>query len=585
MRSGLRWAAPLAWLSCVHADDLGNFIRQGLSLPQASISGTGSGSEYAQSCQSALWEWHKASATYGISHTVPSLVTAASYVPATPHVSASSVITLCDGYARAVGNASYIKTQSSNDSTTYTVHGAAPYPTPAPCSISPSDCANLYSSYSKATAALVPGVNTTVSAPPCNTNGSHSIPFSTTSCSYGGVVGVRGASVQLLYWPVRTADNPEYFCSSHSPYGSSKPNPMTLTRTPTGSGPNTFVTGSLTITSPTIALSYSDLSRIDGCGPTIEHTIITMKPEELSSVRGARALYDLYPFNFGDLNWMCPSSSNTSSFTVQDVAGPNCYQNVPAQAYWSAAQQFDMQLYGSTSEVQKWTIINNYQPYVLPHQSVWKETLQSLWGSTALWYIDGSWDPPIALSEELHAAKPTLPAGYEATSTVEASSTAASTMSTTATPPVRLSDALPSSTAGSQSMASSSSSVPSVESSSLLVESGTAPIDSSSTSASANADTSVPHVATPVPLTDDSSQTMLTNSPPAMSTGSSQAVSASSSQASSTESSQTMSTGSLQNEPSSAASATASTVSDSGASRSDLQTILVFLGLALAFVF
>lgn len=109
---------------------------------------------------------------------------------------------------------------------------------------------------------------------------------------------------------------------------------MVIPGTPTASGgPNTFVTGTLTITSPTVALSYGGLSRIDGCGTTIDYTIITMKPGELSSVRGGRSLYDLRPFNFGDMNWMCASPTNSSHFTVQDVEGENCSQNVPAQAY------------------------------------------------------------------------------------------------------------------------------------------------------------------------------------------------------------------------------------------------------------
>lgn len=318
-----------------------------------------------------------------------------------------------------------------------------------PCSIDASDCANLYRSYSTVAASLI-GVNTTVSAPPCVTNGSNSVPFSTTSCSYGGVVGVRGSAVRLLYWPVRTASSAysEYFCTQ-SRYSNALASPMTIAGTPTGSGPNTFVTGTLTITSPTVALSYAGLSRLDGCGTTIEHTIITMRPDELSSVRGGRSLYDLRPFNFGDMNWMCPSPNNSSQFTVQDIEGPNCYQNVPAQAYWNAAQQFDLALYANISEIQHWTILNNYQPYVLPAQSVWSETLQSLWGSTALWYIDGSWDPPIALSEAASVAKPTFPASLSATPTADVSTSTATAISTTPTP-AQLSDTLPSSTAGPQ---------------------------------------------------------------------------------------------------------------------------------------
>lgn len=339
MRSGLSSTLLLIWLSCAHADDIGDYIRQGISPEQASSSApaSGSGDAFASSCQSALWAWKESSSSYGISHTSYSLTTVPVFTATGPSVAASSVITLCDGYSRAVGSASYITPARNSLLMTETLPVYASYTTTMPCSINPSDCANLYSSYSTLVSSLM-GVNTTISAPPCATNGNNTVPFTSTSCSYGGVVGVKGSSVRLLYWPVRTADNSSYFCSQ-AKYSATAASPLTIPQSRTGSGPNTFVTGTLTITSPTVALSYGGLSRIDGCGTTIDHTIITMRPEELSSVRGGRSLYDLRPFNYGDMNWMCAEPGNSSHFNVQDVEGPNCYQNVPAQAYWNAAQQ------------------------------------------------------------------------------------------------------------------------------------------------------------------------------------------------------------------------------------------------------
>lgn len=94
---------------------------------------------------------------------------------------------------------------------------------------------------------------------------------------------------------------------------------------------------------------------------------------------------------------MCQEPGNSSSYTVQDVQGVNCYQNVPASAYWSAAQVFNIAYYANDSQLKQWTMINSYQPYVLPAQSVWSETLQSIWGSTAVWFIDGVWVSVIAV--------------------------------------------------------------------------------------------------------------------------------------------------------------------------------------------
>lgn len=157
-----------------------------------------------------------------------------------------------------------------------------------------------------------------------------------------------------------------------------------------------------------VAISLSSISRYDGCGPTLDHTILTVPPEQVSSVRGARAAYAPLPFNYADLNWMCPSNNGT--YTVQDVQGENCYQNVPAAAYWGAYPSYD-QFHAYPTEVESsLTIINDYHPYVAPPTEL-SSLLTSVWGTGAVWHIDGVWDPPIALSQAKIAAGATLPAG------------------------------------------------------------------------------------------------------------------------------------------------------------------------------
>lgn len=168
------------------------------------------------------------------------------------------------------------------------------------------------------------------------------------------------------------------------------------------------MSGDITITSPMVAISLSSISRYDGCGPTLDHTILTVPPEQVNSVRGARAAYAPLPFNYADLNWMCPSSNGT--YTVQDVQGENCYQNVPAAAYWGAYPSYD-QFHAYPTEVESsLTIINDYHPYVAPPSEL-SSLLTSVWGTGAIWHIDGVWDPPIALSQAKVAAGATLPAG------------------------------------------------------------------------------------------------------------------------------------------------------------------------------
>lgn len=321
----------LGLLPVALADRIGDDNQQ----PSATVAvlETGSGDAYASSCQSALWAWQASSSAYGRANPTSILSTAPRYPTGAPSVSAESVTVLCDGYSRAVGSASFVSLPQ-NGSQTFTAPVYAPYPTPMPCRIEASDCVNLYRSYSSVVSTLIHD-NSTVLAPPCATNGSQSIPFSTRLCKNGGLrvpVGVRGSSVQLLYWPVRTTEDSAYFCTQAAYSTGTSPSVIPGTRTRPDSGPNTFVVDStLTITSPTIALSYGGISRVDRCGPTLDSAIITMKPEDLMSIRGGRSLFDARPFNFGDLNWMCPSLGNSSHFTVQDTQGPNCYQNVPAE--------------------------------------------------------------------------------------------------------------------------------------------------------------------------------------------------------------------------------------------------------------
>lgn len=61
---------------------------------------------------------------------------------------------------------------------------------------------------------------------------------------------------------------------------------------------------------------------------------------------------------------MCPSLDNSSTFTVQDVAGPNCYQNVPAAAYWGDQIRWDL-AQNARLEDPNWqktfTMMNDYQ--------------------------------------------------------------------------------------------------------------------------------------------------------------------------------------------------------------------------------
>ena len=366
------------------------------SVSNGSITSSGSGPAYASSCQSALWNWKHSSESYGFSHESPTAVPYTIDWPVSvtyniSDVSASRVITLCDGQPRAVGAASIAKSTRLATTETYyttTIEVPGSYPTPMPCSIGPSDCANLWSTFASITKNIAYD-NTDVPEPPCATSGTI-VPFVTDICSVlpneqGGDLPapwVVAQAARLLYWPVRTVNGTDYLCSRSTDL------PQTVPGTRTGSGPNVFVTGNLTITSPTVGISFSGLSRIDGCGPTIDHTIFTAAPGQVSSVRGARAEFDILPFNYADLNWNCQVSDNSSSFTIQNTQGPNCYQDVQAAAYFESNPRFDEldDVWAGFSP--NLTMVNDYLPTIVPPLLV-SDLITSLWGKSAFWFVDG----------------------------------------------------------------------------------------------------------------------------------------------------------------------------------------------------
>lgn len=218
---------------------------------------TGQGSSFAHSCEMAISDWYKASADWRKTNIVTSYWTATKQDSA-PAISATSLVTLCDGHPRAVGNATRLP-QPILTVATSRLSYTGEYPTAKPsCSISPSDCTALWSSFN-APASSTRGVRT---GPPCPTpafsySASSAAPvtgygYTGTCTRAGGPYGyIRASMAQLLYWPVRTVSNSDYFCNSlYNIDLTNLSSPQTLTGTPTGSGPNTFVTGTLTITSP-----------------------------------------------------------------------------------------------------------------------------------------------------------------------------------------------------------------------------------------------------------------------------------------------------------------------------------------------
>ncbi|KAM0724016.1 hypothetical protein Q7P37_001007 [Cladosporium fusiforme] len=391
-----------------------------------SLASTGTGSEYASKCADALQTWSSASLDYLYdaasltTYTFQSAFTETLQKHGTTEV--TSVITLCDGHPRVVGHTStsqgakYTTTAAWTNTITETQRNSA-FPTPPPCSIQPSDCKTLSSSFeASVSSAIEKNGFATGGGPLCTVEPSVSYSYSTNdkgrACDQ---CMIHASTARVMFWPVTTASGGN-LCNKTA---------STITASHTGP-PNSFITDGITITSPTVAVSLGFVSRVDGCGPTVDHTIIPVRPEEVTSVRGFRALFSHHRFNFADLNYFCEDTGTTNS-TLDEAHADSCYQQVPAAAYFGGlnnAVVLDQAPFRNLTKEQM-TIYNDYQPQLLPPQTM-SDAINSLWGDNCIIHPDGVWDPPIALTPEAQLKGPSFGPGTTTTKDSEPESTPAS---------------------------------------------------------------------------------------------------------------------------------------------------------------
>ncbi|KAH9832436.1 cell wall protein DAN4-like [Teratosphaeria destructans] len=362
------------------------------TIPTTSASPTdGLGLAYAEKCQAELYAYNNESLAYystapPATETYANTLTETSISEAPTRV--TSLTTLCDGHPRVVGHADHGEGYTSVYVTAYTntnILRQTSFTRPPPCSIGPNDCALLWSSWSSHYGPLASAGQLTegVLNPPCTTS---TLTHSYTTNSAGKACNncqIVASYARLLYWPVTTAPGSGDLCGK----------PASLLPAPTRTVPNTFVTSNLTLTSPTVALSIALLSRADDCGPVVTDTIIPVRPEEVYSVRGDRALFQHYPFNYADLNWHCADGEYAS-----EGDHPDCYQEVPADAYfdgtlrWAALDAMNV----DWRKDKNLTIYNDYQPQILPPKTM-TDAIARIWGPSCAIHPNGVWDPPKAL--------------------------------------------------------------------------------------------------------------------------------------------------------------------------------------------
>lgn len=355
------------------------FPNTSLTSSPTTFPSTGSGFDFATDCESRIRSQSSAILDYQSQHG-SSVVTTISNTMTwtrTPWAQSSptKVVTLCDGHERVVGSLAtsmgepeVLTTSWYNTNTNFEL--ATTYMESPPCSIGYGDCMSLWSTWTSKSNSVV----NTVSAyylpeePPCN-NPATSDNYTFSTNPTGGLCDnclIMASTARLLYWPITTATGSYDLCDNRAP---------TIPATSTGVGPNTFVTGDLTITSPTIAISFALVSRADQCGPTVTGTVIPVHPDEVSSVRGYRVFYTHLPFNFADLNMECIGNSTDPD---------NCFTAVPADAYFGGLNR-DAALEG---EYEGLTVFNDYKPQILMPKTM-ESGIFDTWGNHCVIHPDG----------------------------------------------------------------------------------------------------------------------------------------------------------------------------------------------------
>lgn len=217
--------------------------------------------------------------------------------------------TLCDGYPRIGVSGS--KTQAStittaspiyNETTIVnTIYSTRSPPCTVPSSVYKSYCTELVESYNSSLSVFA--TNTAALEPPFMTQCADSL--------YGGIIAEGDdpnhadcyldlGGGQLYYWPIETRGS---FC-----------NQTTIAATPTGDGPNTVVVAGQTITSPSVAISFSSMDYIYTSGTQSIYSTLTtfliFPPDQVSSQCGYHGGFSSpLPFNYGDLNTPVPYSA------------------------------------------------------------------------------------------------------------------------------------------------------------------------------------------------------------------------------------------------------------------------------------
>lgn len=392
---------------------------------QLPLAPTGSGPDYVKACLSASASYNSAASVWSKQHETLSTRTQTlggiEYLAVNYIANAS---TLCDGHPRVTQSNYTIlstgfitRTNPVEGYSTVTETGGIAFTQPSPtCSISPSDCDPLWSTYLKSLSAQGPHTTSPpLTTPPCINQTAASRYSSLDSSIYGcGKCTIYGEGVQLVFWP-EPATVTRDMCASTPTAKLTHYGPGAVITAYAGKsiGTNTSDCGSAEgyatadngkevivadgheFTAGTAYISISKVYALDRCtktyGKGVKDAILAMPSESVLSLRYSQDHFQRlmetdkitgYPVNFADFHTPIPWSAWN---------GQNQCQGPRDNAYCTVINE------------------NYFRPQLaIPPQIT---DLSPDFKDCQMWY-NGLWDPPLALTERASVAKPTLPAAY-----------------------------------------------------------------------------------------------------------------------------------------------------------------------------
>jgi len=370
------------------------------------IHATGSGFDYASSCESLTRDWLTTSSKWFSTNKYSSLAT--NTIRVTETLYSEDVVpvtrTSCLGYSREIGGQTLAQWSTGETVDTiifpYLTPVASPYTVPTPTCTFDTDSCNLlwdeYDAYTTLRASVWPAAPTvaTVSKPMCK-------PYRPNA--YCDKCTIQGNWADVYYWPMEAVGEP---CD---------PDRSFVTAAPTIPGqPNTVLFGSYTFTSPTVYVSIDWLKATNThgsyCGGEYSSTFLPFKPEEVSSIRFSVIDngYETETVTYDEgttTEWETFSTWNFSiiaTATVPVFFG-DFMDAVPAAAY---SAQSPNNLYPGAPTTDGVITDAKYSPRI--YLPIRVRTIDPYWSNCEV-SLHGVPDPPKALTAASTVVKPVLP--------------------------------------------------------------------------------------------------------------------------------------------------------------------------------